>query len=84
MPCYPSQLATVSAAPEHLLDVDTRQGEGHIVLGPDWLLTSDATLCNDDFGAARSARSSIASLPEGYHWSSNDGETPLYRCTAVQ
>ena len=59
-------------------------GESDIVLGSDWLFTSGAVFCDDGFGLLDPLQSIIASLPEGYHWSPNEGENMPCSRTAVQ
>ena len=57
--------------------------ESDIVLGSDWLFASGAVSSDDGFGLLDPPQSIIASLPEGYHWTPNEGETMPCSCTAV-
>ena len=50
-------------------------GESDIVLGSDWVSVNGAVFCHDGSGLLDPSQSTITSLPEGYHWSSNDGKT---------
>ena len=54
------------------------QGEGDVVLGSDWASATSTTLCNGDSGILDPSQSAIASLPEGHHWSLNEGETTFH------
>lgn len=57
-------------------------GESDITLGSDWVFASGADFRNGGCGLPDPPQSAIASLPEGYHWTLNEGEIVLYSCTA--
>ena len=52
-------------------------GESDIVLGSDWASASSAVLCNHGSGLLDPPQPAIASLPEGYYWTPNEGERVL-------
>jgi len=52
-------------------------GESDIVLGSDWAAASGAALCSDGSSLLDPPQSTIASLPEGYYWSPNEGKNSL-------
>jgi len=59
-------------------------GESDIVLGSDWIFASGATLCNAGSGLLDPAHSAITSLPEGYHWTPNEGESSVCHSISVR
>ena len=48
-----------------------------IVLGSDWISATGSVPCNDGSGLLDPSSSAVASLPQGYCWSPNKGETVL-------
>ena len=51
--------------------------ESDITLGSDWVLANGAVFCDGGGGLLDPPQSVLASLPEGHHWTPNEGETTL-------
>lgn len=54
-------------------------GEVDVVPGSHWASTSNAMLCADDSGLLDPPQTIIESLPDGYHWSPNEGALNLFQ-----
>ena len=52
-------------------------GNIEIVLGSDWVVACGAALCDDGSRLLDPSQSAVASLPEGYHWTPNEGKIKL-------
>ena len=57
--------------------------ESDIVLGSDWVFASGAVSCDNDSGLLDPSQSVIASLPEGYYWTPDEGESTLDSLTMI-
>ena len=57
-------------------------GESGIILGSDWVFAIGAIFCSGS-GILNPSQSFIVSLPEGRHWSPDEGETALYHGVAA-
>ena len=53
-------------------------GDSDIILGSDWISVTNSVFCSDGSGLLDPSQSAIASLPEGYHWSPNEGMAASY------
>ena len=51
--------------------------ESDVVLGSDWVFASGAVSCDNGSGLLDPSQSAIASLPEGYYWTPDEGESTL-------
>ena len=59
-------------------------GESGIILGSNWVFAIGAIFCNGGSGILNPSQSFIVSLPEGRHWSPDEGETALYHGVAAR
>ena len=53
-------------------------GDSDIILGSDWISATNSVFCSDGSGLLDPSQSAIASLPEGYQWSPNEGKAVSY------
>ena len=83
-----STVAQVTANREELrsnsMECAHTPGESGIILGSDWVFAIGVTFCNGGSGILNPSQSFIVSLPEGRHWSPDEGETALYHGVAAR
>lgn len=53
----------------------TPEEESDVVLGSDWVSVNGATFSADGSSIQDPSQSVVASLPGGYHWTANEGES---------